>query len=122
QSGVELPTVEGTLSFAHHRVRIQCSIVQEDKIEIRYIAQLDATEFAVTNDNEVHLAMFSLRVDRVAVLAHQNIPPQCQYLFQTRLRGERQVIADLHYGQSAGNLGGGHLQGMGLLEVAQQVH
>ncbi len=106
------------------RLALAGRIMQEDEIQIRAIAQLDATQLAVADDHEA--ATQAVAGDRLAIapdgeamLAGQGLPRHRQHLFQHHLGDEGQIVTDLHQRAGTGDIGGRHVQHLGVAEHPQ---
>ncbi len=98
-------------------------LVQEHQIKVRAIAEFDAAEFAVADDDKTRILRDIIDpILRPAMARHQMLPGQTQYLAQHRLGDFGEMIADHHQRHGRGDVGGGDAQHIGLLEPAQCFH
>ncbi|MNZ74155.1 hypothetical protein D3C78_925970 [compost metagenome] len=119
QAGEELRAVDrlGTVGFG-----LRVTVVDEYQVQVRAVAQLDATHLAVADNNEARVAQAAVAALGLAVTAHGLAPGQGQHLVEDGFGQPGQVIADLHQRQIAGDFRRRYPQAVGQLEVPQRFH
>ena len=115
-------------AVVHHRgtrsrLEFACGVVQEHEVEIGAVAELDAAELAVGDDDHPGLRKNAVgrSVARRAVPGHDLVPGQVESLSCDQLRNVRETIAHLHHGQPARQIGHRYAKHGGPLELPQQV-
>ena len=93
------------------------AVVQEHQIEIRAVAQLDAAQLAIANDQKRRLTVITARGH--AMLAGQVLPGHGQHRFQNHFRNEGEVIAHFHQMPRTDHIRCRHVQHLGVLEDPQ---
>ena len=110
------------MGFGPSVSRLRIAVVDEHQVEVRAVAQFDAADLAIADDDEIRVAVAAVAALGRAVPGHRVPPGQRQHLIEDRLGQPGQVVADLHQRQRAGELRGGHAQAVRQLEVAQRLH
>ncbi len=118
EAQVELAAVDG---LAPVGVAVGVTAVQEHQIEIRAVAQLDATQLAVGHYRKAALAAQRHLGRHPVAFAHLG-PRLIDHLLGDRLRQPGEVVAHLHQRQGAGDVGRHDAQQLHLLELAQCLH
>ncbi len=84
--------------------------------------EFDATDLAVTDDDERRIAERAIAALWLAMTRDGVAPGEGQHFLQDRLRQPGQVVADLHQGKRPGDFRSGNPQPVRQLEMPQRLH
>ncbi len=118
EAQIELAAVDGLAAIC---VAVGVAAMQKHQIEIRAVAQLDATQLAIGHHRETALAAQRHLGRHPVALAHLG-PGLIDHLLGDRLRQPGEVVAHLHQRQGASDIGCHDTQQLYLLELAQCLH
>ena len=105
QASEELRAVDGLGAVG---LGLRIAVMNEHQVQIRAVTELQATDLAVADDDEVRVARCAVCTERPTMTLHRVLPGQRQHLVEDRLGQPGEVIRHFHQGQRTGDLRGGH--------------